>query len=73
MKKVTPGAANDKELYAGTPTWNRLAIGDQVHSSYLKKTYNYLFTSFSCLPRGNGHERDSCPMRGAIPTQSHNP
>ena len=39
MIKVTPGAAKDKELYAGTPTWNRLAIGDQVHSSYLKITY----------------------------------
>ena len=25
------------------------------------------------LPRGNVHERDSDPMRGAIPTQSHNP
>ena len=24
------------------------------------------------LPRGNVHERDSGPMRGAIPTQSHN-
>ena len=24
-------------------------------------------------PRGNVHERDSGPMRGAIPTQSHNP
>ena len=47
MIKVTPGAAKDKELYAGTPTWNRLAIGDQVHSSYLKITYNYLFTRFS--------------------------
>ena len=47
MIKVTPGAAKDKELYAGTPTWNRLAIGDQVHSSYLQITYNYLFTSFS--------------------------
>ena len=31
MIKVTPGAAKEKELYAGTPTWNRLAIGDQVH------------------------------------------
>ena len=25
------------------------------------------------LPRGNGHKWDSGPMRGAIPTQSHNP
>ena len=25
------------------------------------------------LPRGNVHERDSGPMQGAIPTQSHNP
>ena len=25
------------------------------------------------LPRGNVRERDSDPMRGAIPTQSHNP
>ena len=25
------------------------------------------------LPRGNVHEQDSGPMRGAIPTQSHNP
>ena len=25
------------------------------------------------LPRGNVHERDLGPMRGAIPTQSHNP
>ena len=25
------------------------------------------------LRRGNAHERDSGPMRGAIPTQSHNP
>ena len=24
------------------------------------------------LPRGDGHERDSAPMRGAFPTQSHN-
>ena len=24
------------------------------------------------LPRGNVHERDSGPMRGAIPNQSHN-
>ena len=24
------------------------------------------------LPRGNVHERDSGPMRGAIPTHSHN-
>ena len=24
------------------------------------------------LPRGNGQEGDSCPIRGAIPTQSHN-
>ena len=39
MIKVTPGAAKDKELYAGTPTWNRLAIGDQVHSGYLKIAY----------------------------------
>ena len=27
----------------------------------------------SGLPRGNVHERDSGPMRGAIPTQPHNP
>ena len=26
----------------------------------------------TCLPRGNVHERDSGPMRGAIPIQSHN-
>ena len=25
------------------------------------------------LPRGNVHERESGPMRGAIPTQSHKP
>ena len=25
------------------------------------------------LPRGNVHERDPGPMRGAIRTQSHNP
>ena len=25
------------------------------------------------LSRGNVHERDSGPMQGAIPTQSHNP
>ena len=25
------------------------------------------------LPRRNGHERDSGPLRGAIPTQSHKP
>ena len=38
MLKVTPGAAKDAELYAGTPTWNTNtnAIGDQVHNSYLK-------------------------------------
>ena len=36
MLQVTPGAAKDPELYAGTPTWNANAIGDQVHSSYLK-------------------------------------
>ena len=73
MTKVTPGAAKDKELYAGTPTWNRLAIGDQVHSSYLKITYNYSFTRFldTGLPRGNVHERDSGPMRGAIHTYTY--
>ena len=25
------------------------------------------------LPRGNVYERDSGPVQGAIPTQSHNP
>ena len=60
MIKVTPGAAKDKELYAGTPTWNRLAIGDQVHSSYLKITYNYLFTSFS----GNRPTQRKCTRTG---------
>ena len=35
MLQVTPGAAKHTELYAGT-TWNTNAIGDQVHSSYLK-------------------------------------
>ena len=41
MLKVTPGAAKDTELYAGTPTWNTNVIGDQVHSNYLK--YNLKF------------------------------
>ena len=41
MIKVTPGAAKDTELYAGTPTWNTNVIGDQVHSNYLK--YNLQF------------------------------
>ena len=36
MLKVTQGAAKDTELYAGTPTWNTNAIGDQVHNSYLQ-------------------------------------
>ena len=36
MLKVTPGAAKDTELYAGTPTWNMDVIGDQVLSNYLK-------------------------------------
>ena len=36
MLKVTPGAAKDTELYAGTPTWNTNVIGDQVRSNYLK-------------------------------------
>ena len=47
MLKVTPGAAKDTELYAGTPTWNTNVIGDQVHSNYLK--YNlkfFLWTSY---------------------------
>ena len=26
----------------------------------------------TCLPRGNVHERDSGPMRGAIPISPHN-
>ena len=49
MLKVTPGAAKDAELYAGTPTWNTNAIGDQVHNSYLKyklliiRSMNFLF------------------------------
>ena len=75
MIKVTAGAAKDKELYAGTPTWNRLAIGDEVHSSYLKIHIIIYLPAFldTGLPRGNVHERDSGPMRGAIPTQSHNP
>ena len=31
MLKVTPRAnAKDTELYAGTPTWNTNATGDQV-------------------------------------------
>ena len=35
----------------------------------------YLFTSFSGHrpAQRDVHERDSGPMRGAIPTQSHNP
>ena len=41
MLKVTPGAAKDTELYAGTPTWNTDVIGDQVLSNYLK--YNLKF------------------------------
>ena len=41
MLKVTPGAAKDTELYAGTPTWNTNVIGDQVHGDYLK--YNFKF------------------------------
>ena len=47
MLKVTPGAAKDTELYAGTPTWNMDVIGDQVLSNYLK--YNlklFLWTSY---------------------------
>ena len=36
MLQITTGAAKHTELYAGTPTWNTNAIGDQVHSSYLK-------------------------------------
>ena len=47
MLKVTPGAAKDTELYAGTPTWNTDVIGDQVLSNYLK--YNlkfFLWTSY---------------------------
>ena len=36
MLKVTPGTAKDTELYAGTPTLNTNAIGDQVHSNDLK-------------------------------------
>ena len=34
----------------------------------------YLFIYLPAfLARGNVHERDSGPMQGAIPTQSHNP
>ena len=47
MLKVTPGAAKETELYAGTLTWNTNVIGDQVHSNYLK--YNlkfFLWTSY---------------------------
>ena len=36
MLKVTPVAAKDTELYAGTPTWNTNVIGDQVHSIVLE-------------------------------------
>ena len=36
--------------------------------------FNYLLAFLDTgLPRGNVHERDSGPMRGAIPTQYHNP
>ncbi|KAM7437924.1 hypothetical protein ABFA07_012532 [Porites harrisoni] len=38
MLKVTPGAAKDTELYAGTPTWNTNVIGDQENVSTEKKT-----------------------------------
>ena len=49
MLQVTPGAAKHTELYAGTPTSNTNAIGDQVHSSYLKYviilSMNFLFSN----------------------------
>ncbi|CAH3115208.1 unnamed protein product, partial [Porites lobata] len=38
MLKVTPGAAKDTELYAGTPTWNTNVIGGQDDVSTEKKT-----------------------------------
>ncbi|CAH3141391.1 unnamed protein product [Porites evermanni] len=38
MLKVTPGAAKDTELYAGTPTWNTNVIDDQNDVSTEKKT-----------------------------------
>ena len=46
--------------------------------SHLHYLFIYLFIYLpafldTTLPRGNVHERDSGPMRGAIPIQSHNP
>ena len=45
MLKVTVGAAKDTELYAGTPTWNTNAIGDQVVT-----TSNITYNSFCEIP-----------------------
>ena len=51
----------------------------EIHLSnaYVIYLFIYLFIYLLAfldtgLPRGNVHERDSSPMQGAIPTQSHN-
>ena len=52
-----------------------VASENQASSVLVVLVVIYLFSSFmdTGLPRGNLHERDSGPMQGVIPTQSHNP
>ena len=62
----------NKHLFRRTTLW----CWPLSLSSHLTVTMLFIyFTSFldTGLPRGNVHERDSGPMRSAIPIQSHNP
>ena len=60
-----------------TPFW-QLPIDHNMDVQYQVAGNHTLFIYLPAfldtgLPRGNVHERDSGPMQGAIPTQSHNP
>ena len=57
---------------------NTVPLTDSFTSNSSDLLFIYLFIYLPAfldtgLPRGNVDERDSGPMRGAIPTQSHNP
>ena len=56
----------------------RALFGGNFSLSFPRKFFYYFYLPAFLntglgLPRGNVHERDSGPMQGAIPTQSHNP
>ena len=53
-----------------------LESGIQLKESEILLIYLFIYLPAfldTGLLKGNVHERDSGPMRGAIPTQSHNP